>query len=210
MKVIATNIGRKKLVSWRGKEVATGIFKTPVEQALELGKEIVGTDVIADRKVHGGTDKACYLFAADHYPYWKGLYPDLDWNWGMFGENLTIEGMNENDIQIGDVYEIGTALVEVSQPREPCYKLGIRFGSQQILKQFIEHAYPGTYVRVIREGKVSKGDILKLVSRPETSISVKDLFNLFYARIKNTDLVQRALASNALPEKKRIKLSKYA
>ena len=210
MKVIATNIGRKKLVSWRGKEVATGIFKTPVEQALELGKEIVGTDVIADRKVHGGTDKACYLFAADHYPYWKGLYPDLDWNWGMFGENLTIEDMNENDIQIGDVYEIGTALVEVSQPREPCYKLGIRFGSQQILKQFIEHAYPGTYVRVIREGKVSKGDILKLVSRPETSISVKDLFNLFYARIKNTDLVQRALASNALPEKKRIKLSKYA
>ena len=210
MKVIATNLGKKKLVSWRGKEVATGIFKNPVEQPLELGKETVDSDVIADRKVHGGIDKACYLFSAEHYPYWKGLYPKLHWNWGMFGENLTVEGMNEDSIQIGDMYEIGTALVEVSQPREPCYKLGIRFGSQKILKQFIEHAYPGTYVRVIREGRVSKGDILKLVSRPKTSISVRELFNLYYARNKNADLVRRALASNALPEKKRIKLSKYA
>lgn len=127
----------------------------------------------------------------------------------MFGENLTIEGMNEKDIQIGDVYQIGTAVVEVSQPREPCFKLGIRFGSQEILKQFIEHAHPGTYVRVLSEGKVSVGDELKLISRPEVSISVKDLFNLFYVRNKNSDLVERALASNALPEKKRIKLSKY-
>ena len=209
MKVLATNIGRKKLVPWRGREISTGIFKSPVEQPLDLGKEIVHSDVIADRKVHGGIDKACYLFSAEHYPYWKELYPELDWNWGMFGENLTIEGMNEKDIQIGDVYEVGTALVEVSQPREPCYKLGIRFGSQQILKQFIDHAYPGTYVRVLREGQVRTGDDLKLVSRPEISISVKDLFGLFYARSKDTDLVERAIASNALPEKKRIKLSNY-
>ncbi len=209
MEVLSTNIGSKTMVSWRGNQVATGIFKIPVDQELFLGREIVSEDVIADRKVHGGIDKACYLFSALHYPYWKELYPKLQWDWGMFGENLTIEGMDETKMQLGDIYEIGTALVEVSQPREPCYKLGIRFGSQEVLKQFIDHGFPGAYVRILREGHVKKGDKLKLISSPETSVSIKDFFRLLYDRDKDKELVSRALASQALPEKKQLKLSKY-
>ncbi len=209
MKVLSVNLGGKTIVKWRGKQVATGIFKKPVDQPLFLGREIVSDDVIADRKVHGGIDKACYLFSVSHYPYWKNLYPKLPWDWGMFGENLTVEDMDEANIQLGDVYTIGTAMVEVSQPREPCYKLGIRFESQEVLKQFIDHGYPGTYVRILREGKVNKGDQLQLVSRPETSISIKDFFKLLYDREKDEDMVFRALASKALPEKKHLKLGKY-
>lgn len=209
MKVKSTNIGSRKTVDWRGKKVTTGIFKSPVQHPLYLGTEIVSEDVIADRRVHGGIDKACYLFSTEHYPYWKGLYPHLDWNWGMFGENLSVEGLDESKLQLGDIYRVGTALVQVSQPREPCFKLGIRFGSQEVLKQFIDHAYPGTYVRVLEEGKVSVGDVLELISRPETSISIRELFNLIFAREKDSDLVSRALASGALPEKKQQKFSKY-
>lgn len=197
------------MVNWRGNQIATGIYKRPVDHSLYLGREIVSKDVIADRKVHGGIDKACYLFSASHYPYWKNLYPKLPWDWGMFGENLTVEGLDESNIQLGDVYKIGSAMVEVSQPREPCYKLGIRFGSQEVLKQFIDHGHPGAYVRILQEGEVKKGDQLQLVSRPETSISIKDFFRLLYDREKDEDLVFRALASKALPEKKQLKLSKY-
>ena len=210
MKVISTNIGRKRIVSWRGKQISTGIFKSPVDRPLYLGSEVVLDDVIADRKVHGGVDKACYLFSANHYPYWKSIYPHLEWNWGMFGENITVEDLDESNIHIGDIYEVGTALVEVSQPREPCYKLGIRFGSQEILRQFIDHGYPGAYVRILREGEVKTGDVLKLVDAPQVLLSIRDFFNLVFAKEKDEALIEKALANPALPEKKRNKLKKYA
>ena len=209
MKVKSTNIGIRKTVDWRGNKVTTGIFKSPVQHPLHLGREIVSDDVIADRRVHGGVDKACYLFSTKHYDYWKGLYPQLDWDWGMFGENLSVEGLDESEVQLGDVYRLGSALVQVSQPREPCFKLGIRFGSQKVLKQFIDHAYPGTYVRILEEGEVGIGDTLDLVSRSETSISIRDFFKLIYAKEKDSDLVYRALASEALPAKKQEKLKKH-
>ena len=209
MEVIATNLAQPTTVEWRGKSITTGIFKKPVKGPIHLQKEIVEADTIADRAVHGGVDKACYLFATEQYDYWKEFYPDLDWDWGMFGENLSISGLDEDRVHIGDVYKIGTAEVEVSQPREPCFKLGIRFGNQAVLKQFIDRAYPGTYVRILREGAVRPGDKLILLKKGNTPISVRGLFRLFYERDKDDKLLAYAINNTALPERKRLKLEKY-
>ncbi len=209
VKIIATNIGRPTTIIWNGKEETTGIYKYPTTSPIWLEKESVAKDTIADRKVHGGPYKACYLFSANQYPYWKDIYPDLKWNWGMFGENLTIENLNEATIRIGDVYRIGEAVVQVTQPREPCYKLGIRFGDQKILKQFIERGYPGTYVRVIEEGGVKVGDTVELITRSSSSLTTKQFFDLLFSKKKNVALIEMAVANEALPQKKRQRLQKF-
>ena len=163
MRIISTNIGKPTTILWNGKHEQTGIFKYPVAKALDLGKTDVENDTVIDRKHHAGINKACFLFSADPFPYWKEKYPQLPWNWGMFGENLTVQGLDESVIRIGDIYRIGTALVQISQPREPCYKLGIRFQDQAILKRYIDHGYSGTYVRILEEGQVSNGDAVELI-----------------------------------------------
>ncbi|RKN78125.1 MOSC domain-containing protein [Ulvibacterium marinum] len=209
MRIISTNIGQPTTILWNNKKEQTGIFKYPVSEPLFLEKESVAQDTISNRKVHGGVHKACYLFSMDQYPYWKGLYPHLEWNWGMFGENLTIEGLDETQIRIGDIFRIGTALVQVSQSREPCYKLGVRFGNQDILRQFIDHGYSGAYVRILEEGQVRTGDILQLEQASENPLTVKQFFNFLFERKKNPDILQLAIANTALPERKRERLKKY-
>ena len=209
MKVISTNIGEPTTFEWNGKKEQTGIFKYPVDQPLSLGKTDVGKDTVIDRKHHAGVNKACYLFAADQYSYWKHLYPKLEWDWGMFGENLTVLGMDESLIRIGDIYKIGTALVQVSQPREPCYKLGIRFEDQGILKQYVDHAYPGTYVRILEEGEVQKEDELTLVEQSENALTVKQSFEVILSRKKDPDLLQLAISNPSLPKYKRERLKKF-
>lgn len=179
MRVVATNTGKPTVINWKGKEVKTGIFKYPVNEPIVLGKEDVKDDAVIDRKYHGGIDNACYLFSADKYEYWKQLYPHLEWNWGMFGENITIEGFDETKISIGDVLKIGEAVVQISQPRQPCFKLGIRFNNQKILKQFIALALPGAYVRVLLEGKVSENDEVIILERGEKP-SVQNVFKMLY------------------------------
>lgn len=209
MRIISTNIGQPTTILWNGKKEQTGIFKYPVSEPLFLEKESVAQDTISNRKVHGGVHKACYLFSMNQYPYWKGLYPDLEWNWGMFGENLTVEGLDEAKIRIGDIFRVGSALVQVSQPREPCYKLGVRFGNQDILRQFIDHGYSGMYVRVLEEGQVKTGDVLQLEKASENPLTVKQFFNFLFERKKNPDILQLAIANTALPEHKRERLKKY-
>jgi len=209
MQVLSTNIGNLTKINWNGKELSTGIFKHPTNLPLVLEKEAVINDSIADRKVHGGIYKACYLFSDIHYPYWKNRYPDLDWNWGMFGENLSVSGMNETEIRIGDIYKIGSALVQISQPREPCFKLGIRFGTQQILKEFIEYGFSGTYVKVLEEGQVSSGDKLILIKPSENLLTVHQLFQLLFAKKKDEKILKLAIENLALPEYKRERLKKY-
>jgi len=209
MKVIATNIGTSTTFQWNGKEEQTGIFKYPVDKPLFLGKTDVAKDTVIDRKHHAGVHKACYLFSADHYTYWKGKYPDLEWDWGMFGENLTIQGMDESLIRIGDVYKIGSALVQVSQPREPCYKLGIRFKDQSIVREFISYGYPGTYVRILVEGDVQREDELELMEQSKNPLTVKQIYELLFAKKKDPALVQLAIDNSAFPEYKRERLKKY-
>ena len=209
MQVISTNIGKLTKINWNGKELSTGIFKYPTRTPLVLETEKVANDSIADLKVHGGVYKACYLFSTEHYPYWKSQYPDLTWNWGMFGENLSVSGMDETEIRIGDIYKIGSALVQISQPREPCFKLGIRFGTQQILKEFIDHGFPGTYVKILEEGQVSSGDKLTLIQASDNLLTVHQFFQLLYAKKKDKKVLKLAIENLALPEYKRVRLKKY-
>ena len=209
MQVISTNIAKPVTITWSGKQVQTGIYKNPVDQPIYLGKHDVKNDTVSDRKVHGGEFKACYLFSANQYTYWKKLYPNLDWDYGMLGENLTVDGLDETQIFIGDIYKVGEALVQITQPREPCYKFGVKFGTQEVLKQFIEHGYPGTYVRVINEGYVRKGDELFLEEKAKNSLSIYQFFNLLYAKSKDLKLVELAINNEALPLRKREKLKAF-
>lgn len=209
MKIVSTNIAKPHTFIWNGKEETTGIYKKPVDIPIHLGKEDVKGDEVSNRKVHGGEFKACYLFSADHYPYWKNLYPNLEWTYGMLGENLTIEGLDEKELHIGNIYSVGNALVQITQPREPCYKFAVKFDSTDVLKQFIDHGFPGTYVRVLNEGTVKTGDTFELVEKAKNSISTHQFFELLYSEDKNKDLIKSILDNKALPQRKRDKLKRF-
>ncbi|MDX1758783.1 MAG: MOSC domain-containing protein [Arenibacter algicola] len=209
MKIISTNIGKATTFLWNGREEQTGIFKYPTDEPLFLGKIDVHKDTVIDREHHAGINKACYLFPSDRYPYWKGMYPELNWDWGMFGENLTVDGLDESIMRIGDIYKIGNAVVQVSQPREPCYKLGVRFGNAKILKEFIDYGYSGTYVRILEEGEVKNGDELILQEKSENTLTVKECFQIILAKQKDPVLLQKAINNPSLPEYKRDRLKKY-
>ncbi len=195
MRVKSTNIGKPKTVLWRGKEVETGIYKYPINDSIYLDKEDVKGDHVIDRRYHGGVDKACYLYGANHYPYWKEKHPDLDWDYGMFGENITVDVFDEHKIKIGATYALGTALVQISRPRQPCYKLGIRFGDQKIIKEFIDSLFSGVYVRVLKSGSVKIEDQFILQEENPKGISITQLNTLMfhYNADKHIDLLKRAL-----------------
>ncbi|ALJ04430.1 sulfurase [Pseudalgibacter alginicilyticus] len=209
MKIISTNIAKPTIITWNGKKETTGIYKTPTNFPIYLGKNDVKDDSVIDRKYHGGEFKACYIFSEMHYKYWKNLYPNLNWEWGMFGENLTISHMDETEIFVGDVYKVGDAIIQISQSREPCYKLGIKFKNQNILKKFITHGLPGSYVKVLKEGAVKIGDELILEKRPKKSLTVAQLFRLLYDKDKDQNLLKLAINNEALPLKKREKFKKF-
>ncbi|EPR72030.1 hypothetical protein ADIWIN_2869 [Winogradskyella psychrotolerans RS-3] len=208
MKIISTNIAQPTKFLWNGKEVTTGIYKKPTDNPIYLGKEDVKGDEVSDRKVHGGEFKACYLFSANQYPYWQDLYPHLDWTYGMLGENLTIEDLDERQLFIGDIYKLGNALVQITQPREPCFKFAHKFRTNDVLKQFVDHGFSGTYIRVLKEGNVAVGDQFKLVETKKQSLSIFHFFELLYAKDKNKDHIELVLNNDALPQNiiKRLKL----
>ncbi|WP_223552040.1 MOSC domain-containing protein [Aestuariivivens sp. NBU2969] len=209
MIITSTNIAKPTTINWQGKQVTTGIYKTPTHDPIYLGKNDVAQDEVTDRRYHGGEFKACYLFSANQYPYWKSLYPNLNWNWGMFGENLTVEGLDETQIQVADIYKVGGALIQITQPREPCFKLGVKFGSQKVVKQYIAYGYSGTYVRVLEEGNVKTGDEFTLVKQANNSLSIYDLNHLLFAKTKDKTLLELAINNEALPLKKREKLKAF-
>lgn len=175
MKVVSTNIGEKKSVPFKGKMVETGIFKFPVSEIF-LGNELVENDAIINRKYHGGIEQAVYAYSYNHYEYWKNLYPDLNWNYGMFGENLTVSNLEESEICKGNIYRLGDAVIEVTKPRTPCVKLGIRFKTQQILKQFWNSSKCGIYFKVLQNGKVSLGDELILIKKKENAPTIAEMY----------------------------------
>ena len=209
MKIIATCTANPTTIIWNNKPITTGIYKTPTHSPILLGKTDVVDDEVTDRKYHGGEFKACYIFSEKHYAFWKKKYPHLGWNWGMFGENLTVSNFDESEVLVGSVYKIGDALVQITQPREPCYKLGVKFGDQEILKAFINHGFPGTYIRVLKPGLVKTGDTMVLDKKATEHLTVSALFNLIYAKEKDQNLLKIAINNNALPPKKRNKLATY-
>lgn len=180
MKVISTNIGEPRTFVHRGEEVKTGIFKFPVEDGIYLGTEDVDNDHVIDRRYHGGTDKACYLYSADHYQYWQKLYPELELPWGMFGENLTVEGLHEAEVNIGDVFKIGEAIVQATQPRQPCFKLEFRFHDKLIVRKFVDSGFSGIYVRVLENGHVKAGETMESIERKD-AVSIQQVYRWIYA-----------------------------
>ena len=178
MKVISVNIGEKKTINYKGRAIETGIFKKPVNHAIFLGEEDVEKDTVIDRRYHGGIDQAVYAYSKNHYKYWKELYPNLDWNYGMFGENLTILNLEETEIQVGNIYKLGEVLLEVTKPRQPCMKLGLVFGTQNFLKQFWNSTKSGIYFKVLQTGNVAVNDELLLIKKSEGSLTISEVYEV--------------------------------
>lgn len=200
LRVISVNVGLPREVVWKGKTVLTGIFKEPVTGRISARRLDLDGDRQADLSVHGGPAKAIYVYPAEHYSYWREQFPTMNMPWGMFGENLTVEGLEEKTVHIGDQFRIGTARVVVTQPRFPCYKLGIKFQRADMLKRFLQSGLTGFYLAVLEEGEIAAGDPLTLLARDENAVSVSDIISLYTHDKKNLALLRRAVAVKALPE----------
>lgn len=198
-KVISLNVGLPRTVYFRGQAVTTGIFKEPIKGRIKIRRLNLDGDKQADLTVHGGPDKAVYAYPAEHYDYWKKRLPNMKLPWGMFGENFTTEGLLEDQVNIGDVFRIGSSEVVATQPRMPCYKLGVKFGRMDIVKQFMESKLPGIYFRVLKEGEVGPGDAIELISRDANNVTVKDLVQLVTSE-GDMATIRCAVHIKALPE----------
>ena len=200
MKVVSINVGLPREVEWRGKTVRTSIFKEPVAGRVRVERLNVEGDRQSDLTVHGGADKAVYVYPAEHYEFWRKELPGVDLPWGAFGENFTTEGLSEDRVHIGDHLSIGSAEFVVTQPRMPCFKLGIRFGRPDMVKRFLQSGRTGFYLAVAREGEVAAGDVVTLISRDDLAITVADIVGLYVADARNQDLLRKASELSALPE----------
>jgi MOSC domain-containing protein YiiM len=180
--------------------VSTGIFKEPVEGRIRLRTLNLDGDRQSDLSVHGGPLKAVYLYPSEHYDFWRQELPDMSLPWGMFGENFTSEGVLETETHIGDRFRAGSAELMVTQPRMPCYKLGIRFDRADILKRFLVSERSGFYFSVLKEGEVGAGDELELLERNASGVRVVDVTRLYSSEKENVALMRRAIATEALPD----------
>ena len=158
MKLLSVNVGLPREIEWKGKVVRTSIFKVPVRGRVQVGQLNLEGDQQSDLSVHGGIDKAVYAYPSEHYPFWRQELPGMDLAWAVFGENFTTEGLLEETVHIGDRFRVGSAEFVVTQPRMPCFKLGIRFDRSDIVKRFLQSGRTGFYFAVLREGEVTAGD----------------------------------------------------
>lgn len=203
MKLVSVNTGLPREVTWHGRTVTTAIYKQPVEGRVALGKLNLDGDRQADRSVHGGEHKAVYCYPIEHYEYWKRELPDCELTVGIFGENFTSDGLLEDSVHLGDQFAIGSARVVVTQPRLPCYKLGVRFEYDDMVRRFLESGRTGFYYAVAREGEVGTGDEIKQIAQDPNAVPISEITRLYVAkRYSNADVesVQHALRVAALPE----------
>ena len=200
MQVVSVNVGQPRKVLWKGQIVETGIFKEAVEGRVAVRRLNLEGDRQADLTVHGGLDKAIYAYPAEHYSFWREQFPEMELPWGMFGENLTITGLLEDTVHIGDKFQVGTAKLMVTQPRLPCFKLGIKFGRDDILRRFLVSGMTGFYFAVLEEGEVAAGDLIGLLHEDEHQVQVADIVRLYREDKYNLDLIRRVAAVEVLPE----------
>jgi MOSC domain-containing protein YiiM len=200
LQVLSVNVGLPRAMRWKGRTVVTGIFKEPVTGHVSIKRLNLEGDRQADLTVHGGPDKAVYAYPAEYYAFWREQFPEMELPWGMFGENLTIEGLLDENVNIGDRYQVGSAQLVVTQPRLPCYKLGLKFGRDDILKRFLQSGLTGFYFAVLQEGEVAAGDPIMLLHRDEHQVKVADITRLYHQDKRNLDLLRRVVAVEALPE----------
>jgi MOSC domain-containing protein YiiM len=183
-----------------GEPVSTGIFKEPVAGRVMLRTLNLDGDRQADLSVHGGPSKAVYVYPSEHYEYWKHELPEMKLPWGMFGENFTSAGLFESELNIGDKFRVGSAVVMVTEPRMPCYKLGIKFGRPDIVKRFLASERTGFYFAVLQESEVGVGDPIELIEGNKHSVQVNDITRLYTREKHNAGLLRRAIAVEVLPE----------
>lgn len=203
MKVVSVNLGIPCEVTWRGMNVTTAIYKQPVEERVALRKLNLDGDRQADLSVHGGEQKAVYCYPLVHYDYWKRELPGQDLPMGVFGENFTTDGLLEDSIHLGDRFSVGSTEVVVTQPRLPCYKLGVRIPAVNMVKRFFASRLTGFYLSVAREGEVGVGDEIKLISSDPNGVPVSEITRLYAERRygdSDVDSVRRALRVEAFPE----------
>ncbi len=198
MELVSVQVGRSRTVRWHGKPVSTGIYKEPVAGRIMLYRFNLDGDQQADMTVHGGPDKAVYVYPSEHYPIWQAEFPDLPLPYGMFGENFTTEGLDESSVHIGDQFRIGGAVVEVTQPRVPCYKLAIKMESRRFPKRFLESARSGFYLRVLEEGVVGAGDSIERTKIEPERVTVRQAVRLAFFEQDNVEMIEQALRVRAL------------
>lgn len=207
MRIESICVGPVKTLPWRGEAVPTAIFKSPVETAA-IGALGLEGDQQADLAVHGGSDKAVYAYAAEHYPWWKAELPGVELPFGAFGENLTVAGFDDAAACVGDAYRAGDALLLAIQPRLPCSKLGLRFNDPGIVKRFAQSLRLGVYFRVVEPGKVRRGDAFKKVSEHTVRFPIYDLARLYFDPGLTAEKARPALSHPALNDNWREMLSK--
>jgi MOSC domain-containing protein YiiM len=200
MKLISVNTGLPREINWRGRQVRTSIWKTAVEGPVRVHRLNLDGDQQSDLSVHGGPEKAVYAYPSAHYEYWQREFPEMALFWGAFDENFTTEGVLEGDVRIGDLLRTGTAEFRVTQPRMPCYKLGVRFDRDDMIKRFLQSGRSGFYLAVLREGKVAQGDAIEFAERSVHDVTVADIVALYGRDANNQSLLRRAVALPALPE----------
>lgn len=206
-RLVSVNLAVAGTLSLRGRRVRTGIFKEPAAGRVRLGRLGLEGDFQADKRYHGGPEQALYAYAAEHAAHWSGAFEfpgGLPPGW--FGENLTTEGLREETTAVGDVYRIGSALVTVTKPRSPCFKLGLRAGNPAFVRTFLESGRLGFYLRVREEGGVAAGDAIELVERPASPLFVSDLIRLLYFRPVDAEVLDRAIGAGGLPPAVRARL----
>jgi MOSC domain-containing protein YiiM len=200
MKLISLNVGKPQLMMYKGATINTSIFKKPVSGRVALRTLNLDGDRQADLSVHGGAYKAVYAYPSEHYEYRRQELPDANLPWGGFGENFTTEGLSEEELHVGDRLQIGSATMTVRQPRMPCYKLAAKFQRDDMIVCFLSSGRSGFYFSVEQEGEVGEGDSIELVSRNQSGITIAEINRLFVREKYNQDLLQKAIATEALPE----------
>jgi MOSC domain-containing protein YiiM len=200
MKIVSVNVGMPRDVVWKGMTLQTGIFKEPVDGPVAISKLNLAGDKQADVTVHGGSEKAVYAYPAGHYEYWRNELPQVSFSWGMFGENLTTEGLREDTLCIGDRLSFGSAVLMATQPRMPCYKLDLRFDRDDMIKRFLMSGRSGFYFSVIEPGDVAVGSKVDILSRDARRVTVADIVRLYLGQTRDPELLQRATNVSALPD----------
>jgi MOSC domain-containing protein YiiM len=200
MRVLSVNVGLPREVIWRGKPVTTGIYKQPVPGRVPIRALNLDGDRQADLRVHGGRDKAVYAYPSEFYELWSRERPEFDFGPGTFGENLTTEGLLDDDVSVGDRFLVGTAELVVTQPRLPCFKLGIKMGRNEFVTEFLERGLHGFYLAVAREGEVEAGDPIVELHRDSRGFRVTEVARLFARDKDDVDGLQRAADLDVLPE----------
>jgi len=208
LKLISLNVARPRLVLYKGQSINTGIFKEPVLGAVTLRTLNLDGDRQADLSVHGGPYKAVYGYPSEHYEFWRQELPEANLSWGAFGENFTTKGLLENDLHVGDRMRIGTAIVMIRQPRTPCYKLAAKFQRDDMIERFLHSGRSGFYFSVEQEGVVEAGDAFEFLNRVPTAVTIAELNRLYADDRYNRELLEKAIATAALPEDWRDYLAK--